>query len=118
MAGRRDKFTNAHLPPGCQDNGAWHHIFIPTYLQYLAGRDSDKDAWAVNDDEALSVQQRIWDFVYGDKVPHIITVEGPVFGLVSVPISLPSSILITPLSRSINAYVNGVVDSLLLPCPF
>jgi hypothetical protein len=88
VAGRKEKYTNAHLPPGCQDNSAWRRIFISTYLQYLGSRDSepdsDSDAWAVNDDEGLSIQQKIWDFVYGEKVPHIITVQGPVFALVSV----------------------------------
>lgn len=84
MAGRKEKYTNANLPPGCQDSGAWRRTFIPTYLQYLASRDSDTDAWAVNDDEGVSIQQKIWDFVYGDKIPHIITVQGPVFALVSV----------------------------------
>jgi hypothetical protein len=123
MTGRKEKFTNAHLPSGSQDNGAWRRIFIPTYLQYLASRDSgsesDKDAWALNDDEAVSIQQKIWDFVYGNKVPHIITVQGPVFALVGVSVLLSTgstSILITPLPRSINVFVNGVADLLPLPC--
>ena len=78
MAGHKEKFTNAHLPLGCQDNGAWRRIVIPTYLQYLACRDTDKDVWTVDDDEAVSIQQEIWNFIYGDKVPHIVTVQGPV----------------------------------------
>ena len=91
--GRKEKYTNAHLPLGAQDNSAWRRIFIPTYLQYLAGRDtkSNNDAWAINDNESVSIQQKIWDFVYGDKVPHIISVQGPVFALVGVPIFLPYS---------------------------
>jgi hypothetical protein len=119
VAGRKEKYTNAHLPAGCQENGAWRRIVIPTYLQYLASRDSDSDAWAANDDEGISIQQRIWDFVYGDKVPHIITVQGPVFALVSVHffLQVPSSILISHLSRSTNAFANGVVDLLLLLFP-
>ena len=114
-AARKEKFTNVHLPPGCLDNGAWHRILIPTYLQYLACRDADDDAWAISDDKTVSVQQKIWDFVYGDKVPHIITVQGPVFSLVGFPILLASGILITPLSRLTNVFVNGTVDSPLLP---
>jgi hypothetical protein len=85
-------------------------------LQYLANRDADNDAWAVKDDDGVSIQQKIWNFVYGDRVPHIITVQGPVFALVSFPILLPG-VLITSLSRSINVFVNGAVDLLLLPCP-
>ena len=113
--GRKEKFTNAHLPHGCQDNGAWRRIFVPTYLQYLASRNSDNDAWAINDEEAVSVQQKVWDFVYGDKVPHIVTVQGPVFALVGSMLLPSSTILIMTLSRSINASVNGAADSLLLP---
>ena len=114
------KYTNANLPPGCQDNGIWRRIFIPTYLQYLACQDSNTDAWAVNNDEGVSIQQKIWDFVYGGKVPHIITVHGPIFALVGVHFFLPSTnILITHLStgRLINVSANGAVDLLPLPCP-
>ena len=105
-----------HLPNGCQYNGTWHRIFIPTYFQYLACRESD--AWAANDDESVSVLQKIWNFVYGDKVPHIITIQGPVFALVGVTflIQVPRS-LIASLHRSINMFVNGVGDLLPLPCP-
>ena len=83
VAGRKEKVTNANLPAGCQDNGAWRRIFIPTYLQYLASRDV-QDAWAVNDDEAVSAQQRIWDYTYGDKIPHKITTLDSVFAIVSI----------------------------------
>ena len=114
-AARKEKFTNVHLPPGCLDNGTWCRILIPTYLQYLACQDADDDAWAVSDDKDVSVQQKIWDYVYGDKALHIITVQGPVFSLVGFPILLASSILITPLSRSTNVFENCVVDSPLLP---
>lgn len=81
--GRKEKFTNVHLPLGCQNNGAWRRIFIPTYLKYLASRDTEKDTWTINDGDAVPIQQKIWDFVYGESVPHIITVQGPVFALVS-----------------------------------
>ena len=57
-------------------------------MQYLASRGSD-DAWTVSDDEDVSIQQKIWDFIYGDKIPHVITVQGPVFTLVSILILLP-----------------------------
>jgi hypothetical protein len=46
--------------------------------------------WVIGDDEALSMQQKIWNFVYGDKIPHIITVQGPVFILVCISILCPS----------------------------
>ena len=87
-------------------------------MQYLASRNSDNDAWAINDEEAVSVQQKVSDFVYGDKVPHIVTVQGPVFALVGSMLLPSSTILIMTLSRSINASVNGAADSLLLPYLF
>ena len=114
MAGRKEKYTNAHLPPGSQDNGAWRRIFVPTFLQYLASRKTDGDAWAASDDDGVSIQQKVWNFVYGGKVPHIITVQGPVFTLVSVLIFV-TSILITPLFRSINVFVSGAADFPPLP---
>ena len=95
-AGRKEKYTNVHLLSGCQDYGAWCRIFIPTYLQFLASWDSDDDTWTINDDEGVSIQQKIWDFVYGNKVPHIITVQGPVFALISILIlQVPTINLIT-----------------------
>lgn len=113
-AGRKEKYTNAHLPPGCQDNGAWRRIFIPTFLQYLASRKTGVDAWAASDDDGVSIQQKVWNFVYGGRVPHIVTVQGPVFTLVSVLIFL-TSILITPLFRSINVFVSGAAGLPPLP---
>ena len=114
-ADHKEKYTNAQLPAGCQDNSAWCRLFIPTCLQYLASRDSD-NVWAINNDEAVSMQQNIWNFVYRKKIPHIITVQGPVFALIGILILLPISILISPLSRLINVFVNGTADLLLPPC--
>ena len=52
--------------------------------------------WTINNDEGVLIQQKIWDFVYGNKLPHIITVQGPVFALVSVLIlQVPTINLIT-----------------------
>ena len=71
-----------------EESGAWRRIFILTYLQYLASWGSN-DAWTVSDDEGVSIQRKIWDFIYGDKIPHVI--QGPVFTLVSILILLPKN---------------------------
>ena len=86
MIGRKDKYMNADLPPGCQDNGVWHCVFIPTFLQYLGSRDS-KDAWSMVDEETVPVLQKIWDYTYGAKILHKIVIHGAVFSLVSVHFS-------------------------------
>jgi hypothetical protein len=76
------KFTNSELPSGAQDNGVWRRVFIPTYVQYIASRNSD-DTWAINDNDAIQLMQQIWEFIYGARVPYRIKIRGPVFFLVS-----------------------------------
>lgn len=114
VVGRKEKFTNANLPPGCQDNGAWRRIFLPTYLQYLGSRDA-KDPWNLEDHETVSVLQKIWDYTYGQKVPHKITVNGPVFSIVRILILIPVADSLHIL-RLINVLASGV--GALLPLPF
>lgn len=80
--GRKDKFTNSDLPIGTLDAGAWRRIFIPSYLQYLSSREIE-DAWAIDDDEAASIMQKVWDYTYGARVCCKIAVVGPVFFIVS-----------------------------------
>ena len=82
--GKREKFTNANLPPGTHDNSAWCRIFIPTYVQYLGSRGA-KDAWSINDKEIISILWKIWDYTYGAKIPHKVTADGAVFFIVSFP---------------------------------
>jgi hypothetical protein len=77
-----NKFKNSELPPGAQDNGVWRQVFIPTYVQYLANRNSN-DAWTISDDDAIQLMQQIWEFIYGARVPHHIKTRGAVFFLVS-----------------------------------
>ena len=77
------KYTNSDLPSGALDNGTWRQIFIPTYVRYLASRNSD-DTWNIGDDDAIQLMQQIWKFVYGSRVSYRIKIKGPVFFLVSV----------------------------------
>lgn len=75
--------TNADLPSGTLDNATWRRTFIPTYLQLLACRDV-KEAWSVDDDEATALLQKVWDYVYGQRVPYTVDVTGSVFRVVSI----------------------------------
>jgi hypothetical protein len=76
------KYTNSDLPSGAQDNGVWRQIFIPTYVRYLASRNSN-DAWSISDNDAIELMQQIWQFVYGARVSHRIKSKGPIFFLAS-----------------------------------
>ena len=105
------KFTNSELPSGAQDNGVWRQVFIPTYVQYLASRDSS-DAWTINDNDAIQLMQHIWEFIYGARVAYHIKSKGPVFFLVS-PLSHSSGnsgLLHMACARQINVSVNGTAD--------
>jgi hypothetical protein len=101
---------------GSLDGGAWHHIFIPTHLQYLASREVE-NAWAIDDDDTASTMQKIWDYTYGTKVPYKVTTVGSVFFIVStLVLCSPHTYYI--LSRLISMPVSGVVGLVLLHLPF
>jgi hypothetical protein len=76
------KYTNSELPSGAQDHGVWRQVFIPTYVQYIASRNSN-DTWTISDNDAIQLMQQIWNIVYGARVPYRIKTKGPVFFLVS-----------------------------------
>lgn len=81
-SGANRKYTNADLPNGAMNNNTWRKKLIPTYIQYLAGQDV-KETWTIEDRNALTLLQTIWNFLYGAEVPHTIKVNGPVFSIVS-----------------------------------
>jgi hypothetical protein len=109
--GRKDKFTNADLPKGTLDGGGWRRTFIPSYLQYLSSREIE-DAWAIDDNEAASIMQNVWDFIYGARVRCEIAVAGPVFFIVrNLLLVLPLCLRFTMmLFRLISVPASGVVD--------
>jgi hypothetical protein len=75
----RAKFRNEDLPAGCQDQGRWRKIFIPTYITYLSGY---KDGWVVGDTDAVNALQKIWKAVYRDEIPYTIEVNDAVHAIV------------------------------------
>jgi hypothetical protein len=77
--GSRERAKNEDLPDGCQDQGRWRKIFIPTYITYLAGY---KDGWIVGDTDAINALQKIWKAVYGDEIPYTIEVNDAVHAIV------------------------------------
>lgn len=75
------KFTNDDLPPGAQDEARWRRKVIPLLITYLGGR---KDIWSFDINEAVTVFQQVWSYVYGASIPIEISSKSPVYGLVSL----------------------------------
>jgi hypothetical protein len=76
----RKAFKNGDLPSGCQTNDTWRRAFIPTYLWWVA---TQEDPWALDDEKALDAMQDIWNTIYDKNVTHTITLNDPVFAIVS-----------------------------------
>jgi len=55
------KFSNAHLPSGCQDGNRWCRTFIPTYTCFIT---SYGDPWTILDTDTMPAIQAIWNKVY------------------------------------------------------
>jgi hypothetical protein len=70
---------------GCAEDGRWRKIFVPTYIWFVA---QQEDPWTVDDAVAKSAMQKIWQVVFGKDIPHKVTTDGPVFGVVSLPFHL------------------------------
>jgi len=79
----RKTFKNGDLPSGCLTNDAWCRAFVPTYLRWAA---TQEDPWALDDEKALDAMQKIWNAIYNKTVPYTITLNDPVFSIVSRPI--------------------------------
>ncbi|KAI0245227.1 hypothetical protein BJV78DRAFT_1356894 [Lactifluus subvellereus] len=75
---RKDKYTNSDLPPGCKENNVWRRTLILTYIQYMSNQ---KNAWGIQDNDAIVILQGIWDYVYGARVPAKIGIVGPIFAV-------------------------------------
>lgn len=80
--GRKEKFTNVNLPTGSQDS--WRTAVIPRYYLYIGSRD---DIWSISDHVAIDLLQKIWDYVYGARIPHIVASPGAVTYIVSLLLS-------------------------------
>jgi hypothetical protein len=69
------RFTNASLPNGFHDKDRWWQGVIPTYLAWL-GR--QKDSWIVDEDVEAAALQTICDGIYGQAIPCVVQVNGPI----------------------------------------
>jgi hypothetical protein len=75
------KWTVANLPAGCNENNLFHKCFIPTYIKFLA---EGGDPWTMDELTVVTAMQKIWNAVYGKKIPYMITTDCPVFAIVSL----------------------------------
>ena len=80
VKGKRSKYTNADLPAGSQEHNVWRGKVVPTFIQYMS---TDENIWGTDDDVAADTMQRIWDFIYGAKIPQKIMLGGPILSVVS-----------------------------------
>jgi len=86
------KWTCNDLPIGCQDEGRFRKKFLPAWFKFCAQQDNP---FAIPDEFARDAMQTIWDTTYeGYLPPHVITVDGPVFAIVSISIFLLMIMLI------------------------
>lgn len=83
--GSGKKWTTSHLPLGAQEDDLWSTRFIPTLLRYQGCR---PDPWAWDSMSSVDVVQKIWDEVYGGRLPHTVVMNDNVHKVVSLLHSL------------------------------
>ena len=76
----KKKFSKDDLPPGCTDDNMWRRVFLSAVAHFAS---TYNNPWAILTEKLLSVLQEMWDTVYGDRIEHTVTVNGPVYRLVS-----------------------------------
>ena len=103
------KFVNKQLPVGCERANKWCHVFIPTYVNYVAGY---KDPWFVDDDDAINAMQHAWDHIFdSDGIAHVVEVNDTVFSIVSAIYLFHMHTILLTMYRLISASMNGAQHS-------
>ncbi|KAN0094365.1 hypothetical protein V8E55_002652 [Tylopilus felleus] len=74
----KKKFSKDDLPPGCTDDNMWRRVFLSAVAHFAS---TYNNPWAILTEKLLSVLQEMWDTVYGDRIEHTVTVNGPVYRL-------------------------------------
>jgi len=73
---QRDAIPAKHLPEGSTENNRFRAVFVTTYICWVA---QYPDPWRIDNEEAVSVMQKIWAEVYGKKIQYRITADTPAF---------------------------------------
>ena len=66
----------APLPDGAELYNRFRRIFIPTYEHWVG---MQSNPWLITDDVAVLVLQAIWDTIYENNVPWMVTAGDCVF---------------------------------------
>ncbi|KAN0074745.1 hypothetical protein V8E55_011794 [Tylopilus felleus] len=74
----KKKFSKDNLSPGCTDDNVWRQVFLSAVAHFTS---TYNNPWAILTEKLLSVLQETWDTVYGDRIEHTVTVNGPVYRL-------------------------------------
>ena len=68
------------LPRGMDDNEEWRKMLIPTVYWHFGNQ---RDIWIYDDDDLASDLRKIISAVYPSSFRKKVTVEGPIFCIVS-----------------------------------
>ncbi|KAH9855116.1 hypothetical protein C2E23DRAFT_883088 [Lenzites betulinus] len=71
-AGSGKKWTTNHLPAGAQEDDLWSTRFVPTLLKYQGCR---QDPWTWDPVSSVDIVQKIWNRVYGERLPHTVVMN-------------------------------------------
>jgi hypothetical protein len=65
----RKRATIQNLPEGANNDSAWTRLVIPNTIRLLL---AGEQPWVIGDDVIISELQKVWDRVYGRKIPFTI----------------------------------------------
>ena len=77
----KKRWQMSDLPRGMNDNEAWRKMLIPTVYWHFGNQ---RDVWMYNDDQLASDLGTIISAVYPSSLRQRVTVDGPVFRIVSI----------------------------------
>ncbi|KAI0364596.1 hypothetical protein BV20DRAFT_983097 [Pilatotrama ljubarskyi] len=98
---------NSDIPAAAHEQNAWKAKFIPTFLKAIGTR---SDPWALNDREMIKLLQAIWDALYGDRLPYVITANDSVHALASQRMYEWRSAFGSSAMRTFESFFNAMVD--------
>jgi hypothetical protein len=70
------KKISAPLPEGAELFNRFRAVFIPTYERWVG---MQPNPWLIPDDDAVKALRAIWNTIYDNEVPWLVTVGDCVF---------------------------------------
>lgn len=81
----KKRWQMSDLPRGMNDNEAWRKMLIPTVYWHFGNQ---RDVWMYDDNELASDLGKIISAVYPSSLRQRVTVDGPIFRIVSILFSI------------------------------